>query len=114
VKTWLWIKSHVKAVLGGAVSVLLLVLGAGWLWRRQKSKLGKVKDELAVAEASNKINELRAVRREVAAQVGEKDESIIAVDAEIAENRRKIIDAHERTEDVTDEELLEELARLGL
>jgi hypothetical protein len=113
VKTWIWIKEHVKAVLGAAVALLFFVLGAGWLWRKQKNKLGKVIDELAVSEAVNEIEKLRAVRGEIAREVGEKDESIVAIDAEISANRKKILDAHERTEDVSDEALLEELSRLG-
>jgi hypothetical protein len=113
-KAWAWTKTHVKAVLGAVVGLLLFVLGAGWLWRRQKNRLGKVKDELAVAEAANEINRLRAVREEVVREVGEKDESIAALDLEIASNRQKIIEAHDVPENMSDEALLEELGRLGL
>lgn len=112
-KAWLWIKEHVKAVLGAIVGVLLFVLGAGWIWRRQKKTLLRVKDQLAVSKATVELERLRAVREEVAREVGESDQAIVEIDAKIEENRRQLAEAHEKPEDMSDEELLEELRRLG-
>jgi hypothetical protein len=108
-KAWEWIKKWGAALAG----VLLLFLGAGWLWRRQQAKIGKLKDRLAVEEATKKIEQLRAVRAELVERVGEKDEAIAEVDEQLYANKWKIIEAHEGGQGLTDDEMLEEFARLG-
>jgi hypothetical protein len=109
-KAWPWLKKWGAWILGG----IALVLGSGWLWNTYKGKLGRVKDKLAVAEALKEREKLQAVRTEIAARVGEKDEAIEQIDRQLEANARKFAEAHEGGEDLTDEELLEEFARQGL
>lgn len=108
-KAWTWMKKWGLAIAGG----LLAVLGAGWLWRRQREKLGRVKDELAVARAKSKIDELRAVRREVESRLGETDKSIEVIDRQINEQRQVIVEAHENGANLSAEDVAEEMRRLG-
>lgn len=106
---WAWLRKWGALVVG----VLLLVLGGGWLWRRREAALGRVRDELAVERAKREIERLRGQREEVARQVGEKDEAIAAIDSRLAENARKIVEAHEGGAGLTDEQVAEAFTRLG-
>lgn len=108
-KAWAWIKKWGAAILGA----LLVVLGGGWLWRRHKRKVGEVKDKLAVAVATKRIERLRGERVQLAARVGEKDEKIEDLDKKIASNKRMIIEAHEYGEGLDDEDIEREFERLG-
>jgi len=54
-------------VLAGAV---LAIMGAGWLWRRREHQLGRLKDEAQLARATSESDRLRAVREELAREVG--------------------------------------------
>lgn len=107
-KVWAWLKRWGAAVAGG----LLFLLGAGWLWRRKASELGRVKDELAVERAKSAIARLEGVREEVKRQVGEKDEAIEQIDRQLLENKRAIVEAHEHGEGLSDEEVLEAFRRV--
>lgn len=106
---WAWVKRWGAAIAG----VLLVVLGAGWLWRRQKAALGRAKDAAAIAEARREMDVLRATREEVARQVGEQDQAIAEIDARIAASKREIVDLHEGGEDIPDDQLDDVFARLG-
>lgn len=112
-KAWAWLKKWGTALFGAIAAVLLLVLGGGWLWRRREQALGAVRDELAVEKAKGEIARLRGVREEVAREVGEKDEAIVEVDRQLAENRRKIVEAHEGGQSLSDEEVDALFARMG-
>ena len=74
-KVWQWLKKTGVWIAGA----LLLILGAGWFWRRKKSELGRVKDELAVVRATSKIKELRAVRELLREDVEEEREFVLLV-----------------------------------
>lgn len=103
-----WIKRW-----GGAIGGLaIVVIGAGWLWRRQQNALGKVKDKLAVAEATKAIARLQGQREEVAKRVGETDMLVEELDAEIALQRQRVIDAHEVDPDLSEEEVAARLRRV--
>lgn len=110
---WEWTKKWGGLLFGAIAAVLLAVLGAGWLWRRKKAEVGALKDALAVVEATKEIERLRALRGEVAARVGEKDQAVEEIDAQLADNKRKIVEAHEGGENLTSEEVSEAFARLG-
>lgn len=105
---WDWLKRFGVWIAGA----LLLVIGAGWLWRRQRDELGKVKDRLAVAEATKEIARLRGQREEIAKRVGETDEVIDKIDAKIATHRQAVLDAYEVDPTLTDEEVAERLRRV--
>lgn len=108
-KAWPWFKKGGMALVG----LLAILLGLRWLFRT-KGRLGRVKDKLAIAEATKEIEKLQAVRDAVEERVGEKDEAIQSIDRQLVENKRRIIDAHEGGEELTDEEMLEEFDRLGI
>jgi hypothetical protein len=109
-KVWAWFK---KAGVWIAMALLALV-GAGWLWRTQKGKLGAVRDQLAVEKASSRVKELRAQREILKEQDAEAVEEIAKIDEELADNQLAIRDAFENGADATEEEIDAELARLGL
>jgi len=106
---WEWLKKAGVWIAG----VLLLLLGAGWLWKRQRDALGKVRDQLAVERGLREVYRLRATREEVKKQVGEKDAAVEEIDRQLAENQRKIVEAHERGEGLSDDEVADAFARLG-
>ena len=105
-----WLKKWGAAIAG----VLLLVLGAGWLWRRQQAALGRVTDQLTVERATKEISKLRAIRAEVSTRLDEKDEAIVHIDAQLPENKRQLVEAHELGQGLNDEEVEAAFARLGL
>lgn len=96
-----WIKRW-GAAIGGLAIVLI---GAGWLWQRQRNALGKVKDRLAVAEATKEIAALRARRQAVADRLGEINPMVEELDAEIAAQRLLVLEAHEVDPGLSDEEV---------
>lgn len=108
-KVWAWLKKWGAVILG----VLLVIVGGGWLWQRHKRRVGRLKDELAVAEATKEIERLRGQREQLAERVGEKDEQIDQIDDEIKRNKRKIVEAHEQGEGLSDDEIEQEFAQLG-
>ena len=110
-KVWAWLKKYWYIVVGALLAIA--GIGGAAAVYEQKRKVGKLKDELAVAEATKEIEKLRAVRAQIAGQVTFKDEAIEGLDRQILDNQRKIIEAHEDSADLTDEEMLAEFDRLG-
>ena len=108
-KFWAWLKKWGIALLGG----LLTLLTFGWFAKRKFSELGRVKDELALAEATAEIGKLRASRDAIEERVGEKDAVIEAIDESLTAQRRKLVEAHQLGEGKTDEEITNIFARLG-
>lgn len=109
-KVWEWLKS---AGVWIAMALLALV-GAGWMWRRQKGKLGALKDQLAVEKATTRVKELRMERTMLKEQDAESVLEIARIDEALDHNRNEIRAAFENGADATEEEIDEELARLGL
>ena len=107
---WSWLK---KAGVWIAMALLALV-GLGWLWRTQKGKLGKLRDQLAVEKATSRVKELQAERSVLKEQDAGSVLEIARIDEELAHSRSEIRDAFENGADATEEEIDEELARLGL
>jgi hypothetical protein len=113
-KVWEWLKKWGGILFGGIAAALLFVLGAGWLWRRREQMLGKVKDQLAVEKAKGEIARLQGMRDQIVDQVGATDESIVRIDEELLDNKRKLVEAHEHGEGLEGEELERAFAELGL
>jgi hypothetical protein len=109
-KAWTWLK---KAGVWIALALLGLI-SMGWLWRRQKSKLGRLEDQLAVEKGVSQVKALQAERTVLKEQDADTAEEMARLDEKIAESRREIRDGFEFGYDATEEELDEELARLGL
>lgn len=108
-KVWTWLKKWGLVVAG----VLLALMGAGWLWRRQRAQLGRVQDELAVAQAQSEIAALERVRRYVLTSADTTKEQVQRLDEDIAKNRRAIVEAHENGQGLSDAEVEDAFARLG-
>jgi hypothetical protein len=111
-KVWTWLKKWGGLLFGGIAAALLFVVGGGWLWRKKRAELGRVKDELAVERAKTEIARLRGLREQVAERVGEKDEAIEEIDRQLEGNRQAIIEAHEVPADMTDEEVAHALREI--
>lgn len=108
-KVWSMLKRYGALALG----VLLFLLGGGWLWYRRDRILGRLKDEVRVADARREIERLRGQREEIARQVGEADEAILEIDRKLARNRRAVVESFEDGEGLSDDEVDEAFARLG-
>jgi len=104
-KWWGWLVG-----IGGAILALLTL---GFFAKQKLNELGKVKDQLAIEEGLREVYKLRAVRAEIVERVGEKDEAVKHIDAQLAENKRKIVAAHEGGEALDDEEVEDAFAQLG-
>jgi uncharacterized protein HemX len=109
-EAWAWLKRWGGLLLGA----LLVLVGGGWLWQRQRAQLGRVKDELAVERTMREIARLRGQRAEIASQVGEQDEAVRILDEHLVTNKRELIEAHEHGEGLSDAEVADAFARLGL
>ena len=100
-KVWAWLKKWGAWILG----VLVAILTLGLVGRHVAKKLGKLKDEKALAEATAEVKRLEALREEVHARVGEKDEAAIELDRQIQAQKRRAVEAYEGGEGLSDEEL---------
>jgi hypothetical protein len=108
-KVWAFLKRWGAALAG----LLLALLGAGWMWKRKQAEIARLKDQAAVDRALKDMEGLRAVRERVAKEEGTTAAQITVIDESLAENRRKIVEAHEGMENLKDDEVEEAFHRLG-
>ncbi len=114
-KAWQWLKKWGGLVGGAIASVLLGILTLGWWNRRQKEKIDKARDEAAIAKAQSEVKRLQAVRAEVHARVGEEDEAIKHIDAQLREQKERVLEAANEGDEVkelSDEELEARVKRI--
>lgn len=109
-KAWDWLKRAGAWVAGS----LVLLLGALLFWRAYKSKLGRLQDQLAVAEATKELASLKARREEIVREVGERDAAVTLLNGKIENQKRRIVEAYENGRSLTDDEVDDELRRLGI
>lgn len=107
--SWVWLKDHLTAILGG----LVLVLGAYLLWRRQQGQIASLSDALAVERARRDVAALQERRRSLMAQADEKSAEVAAVDAQLVANQRAAVEAATRVQGMSDAEVASEFARMG-
>ena len=108
-RAWSWLKKWGLALFAG----LLTIVTFGAYARRRSLQLDAARDAAKVAEAKAKIEHLRGIREQLTERVEEKDEAIEAIDRELAAQKRKLVEAHEAGEGLTDQEVEEAFARLG-
>jgi hypothetical protein len=111
-KTWVWLKRWWKTVAGAAGGALVIGIGAFIAVGSYKRKVASLKDAVKVERAINNVAELRGRRQEVLAQDAKDEVSVQEIDNKLEENRRRIAEVRERAE-VSAEDLVEELNRLG-
>lgn len=107
-----WLK-RARAAVPALLSIVVAVL-AFFLWRRrQQDQVATLKDAVAVAHAEQKIAVLEAQRHEVSKRIEGRTQHILAVEAEIDANKRKIVEARTGASRLTREQVLAEYRRLG-
>lgn len=104
---WKWVKKWWAALVIGVV-----VLAGSLFWANRR-RVGRLVDELAVERAKNEIEGLKKVRARLLEEGEEASEEIQSIDNEIKANKRAIIEAHENSEGLSDDEVEAELTRLG-
>lgn len=112
-RAWAWLKEWGGVLFGAIAAVLVLAIGGGWLWQRKQRELGAVKDELAVVEAQRDIAALTSRRDALIEQSDAKDPRVAEIDRDLAANRRRVIEAHENAEGMSDREVEDAFAGLG-
>lgn len=107
---WTWLRSRAWPWL---VSTALLLLGAGWLWRRRAAKREReVQQRVDLQTIRDRVTMLREQRRQLE-QANVADEiAVKRIDIALEENRQELERAHNVGE-LSDAEVMEEFARLG-
>jgi len=109
-KTLDWIGSHIRLVLIGLGSALLLIFC--FLWFRKNEKIRELQRRLAVAQAKARLEALAAKYQADLQKLRELGEKETAIKDELI----KIGDAlqHKLDKDMTAEQIVEEFKRIGL
>ena len=106
---WEWACDHAVALLSLTIALLAAYAGVQ-LWRK---RAGSLKDEVQVLKAQREIAGLRARRELLDEQSEEKSEEIQALDKALLDNKRRIVSAHQRVEEMPDEQIEDEFRKLG-
>lgn len=103
-----WLKKWWAALLIG----LAVAGGALGLYVGRK-RVGRMIDQLTADRAVDEIIMLRQVKDDFLRRGKAKEVEIDRIDAEILDNKRAIVEAHEDAEGLSDDEVEAEFARLG-
>jgi predicted negative regulator of RcsB-dependent stress response len=109
IKIWKWVKENVTSIL---ISIIA-ILGAGIFWKYHKKKVAEVRDSSIVKNAQIEIASLEERRKELVQHKNLHQYDIINLDEKLLANKRKIVEAHDYIETLSDEDILNELTRLG-
>ena len=109
-KTVDWIKSHLITIL----FTIIGILGAGIAWKYHRKRIDELKDRADILEAQSNIKSLN-IQRTAAEKAVEKSEELTKIiDKKLLENKRHIVEALEYSEPLSDEQILNEFAKLGI
>ena len=92
---------------------LLLLFGAGIVYRHQKRRVATVKDLLDIERAQTDLVRLRTERHALGTRASVKREELAHVDLQIEDRKRKIIAIHEDVQGLDSAQIAESFARLG-
>lgn len=102
-----------RAAIGAVVGLLLALLGAGWVWSRHLRVSRQIADRVAVATALREIAMLEERRAELSADERAEDAQLAAVDSELRQAKRAVVEAHKRGDGLSDAEVVAAFERLG-
>jgi len=106
---WRWVRDHAVAILGAIAALLAVAWGIHYARRR----IGGLRDRVAVEEARREIAADTARRDALIEQADGREADVEEIDARLAANHRRIVEAHEGTEGMADSEVEDAFARLG-
>lgn len=112
-RAWTWLRANWRSALAALGGFVLLMFGASWAWRRRGDLIGRLRDRATVAEAQRDIATIGARRQAIDEQSAEYADQIAAIDVQLASARRRAVEAHQTSRELTDEEVAEAFGRLG-
>lgn len=94
-------------------ALFVIIFGAIFIGKRFWRSRLQSEDLERIAEAENKLEYLRGVREEVERDIGEENEAVENLDAQIKEQHDVIRETMKRGAGMTDEEVAEEFRKFG-
>lgn len=85
---------------------------AGWLWWRREKELEDAQDRAVLVEAAAELERLTKERKRAAGRAGKLAGELDKLDRRVAAQRRTVANAANISEDLSDEELAQELRRI--
>lgn len=108
-KVWAWVKEKAVWVASAVGGLLLLLVGAGWIWQRRR---GRVPSAAQVESAKFRLGRLNEIQAEMVGRVGEKDLALDQLEREKTGFKRTLVAARVDVEALSDAEVVAEFARL--
>jgi F0F1-type ATP synthase membrane subunit b/b' len=107
---WTWVRKWSGLILGG----VLVVFGAGWLWRRERAKRLSAEAQAEVNALREEIAGAKVVRQNFIDDAEDHTRAIDVLDRRIEERERAILNAHdEPLEGLSRDEIRQRLRALG-
>lgn len=107
---WRWISEHWIAIAITALAVVGAIIGFRLLRRPLANSYAR---QVEVEKRRREIARLRGERDRLVEEVDEQDERVEVIDQLLADNRRRVVAAHQEIEELDDDEVGEAFARLG-